>query len=94
MLQVKHHDGDDKANLMLYTLSTCGWCKKTKTLLEELGIGYDYIDVDLLNADEMTEAKEQLMKWNGSCSFPTIIVGEEKCIVGYRESEIREVVGK
>ena len=27
---------------MLYALSTCQWCHKTKVLLEELGIAFDY----------------------------------------------------
>ncbi len=37
---------------MLYALSTCQWCHKTKTLLEELGIAFDYDYVDLLEGKE------------------------------------------
>ncbi|MEM2924739.1 MAG: glutaredoxin domain-containing protein [Methanocellales archaeon] len=33
-----------------YTLSTCPYCTSTKQLFEKLGVGYEFIDVDLLTA--------------------------------------------
>ena len=33
---------------MLYALSTCQWCHKTKVLLEELGVAFDYDYIDFL----------------------------------------------
>jgi len=33
---------------MLYALSTCVWCKKTKELLASLGVDHSYVFVDLL----------------------------------------------
>ncbi|MCX7039766.1 MAG: glutaredoxin family protein, partial [Spirochaetes bacterium] len=32
----------------MYTLSTCMWCRMAKNLLRDLGVGYEYVDVDLL----------------------------------------------
>lgn len=94
MLQLKHQDGETPVRIVLYTLSTCGWCRKTKALLQELGIGYDYIDVDLLQGEERTAAKEEIAKWNENCSFPTMVVNDSECIVGFKEAKVREVVGK
>lgn len=94
MFQPKHHDGSEPVHFMLYTLSTCGWCKKTKTLLEELGIGYDYVDLDLLVGDEKAEVRKEVEKWNPSCSFPTLVINDSECLVGFKEARIREILGK
>jgi glutaredoxin len=94
MLNFNHRDGEKPVHIALYTLSTCGWCKKTKALLEELGIGYDYIDVDLLSGDEKQQAKEEILKWNEHCSFPTVVIDNTECIVGFKEDKLREAVGK
>jgi glutaredoxin-like protein NrdH len=32
-------------------------------------------------------------RWNPACSFPTILVGG-KCIVGFREEDIRRALGQ
>jgi glutaredoxin len=92
MLERTHVAGKEVVPVMLYTLSTCGWCKKTKALLGELGVAYDYVDVDLLAPDEAAKALEDVLKWNPSCSFPTIVVGEKDCIIGYQEEKIRGLV--
>ena len=86
--------GKEVAKLKLYTLSTCGWCRKTKALLGELGVAYEYIDVDLLPPPEKETVMEDITKWNPKNSFPTIVVNDEECIVGYDEEQIREVVSK
>ena len=48
-MAVEHVDGKNRGTVMLYALSTCGWCAKTKDLLRELGIAFDYTFVDLLD---------------------------------------------
>lgn len=94
MLNFKRHEGESPAKIVLYTLSTCGWCKKTKSVLDELGVGYDYLDLDLLKGEERTVAKQELAKWNERCSFPTMVINDSECIVGYKEDRLREVLGK
>ena len=37
---------------MRYAMSTCVWWKKTKRLLDELGLEYSYVDVDVLAKEE------------------------------------------
>lgn len=91
---VKHVDGKNVADVMLYALSTCVWCRKTKALLSSLGVAYDYIDVDLLAGDDRQKVMTEVAKHNPSRSFPTIIVDKDKVIVGFDEMKINEVVGK
>ena len=93
-MAVIHVDGKKKGKVMLYALSTCGWCKKTKVLLNELGVEYDYTDVDLLKGAEQDAVVKEIMKWNPSSNFPTIVIDAKKCIIGFKEDEIREALGK
>jgi glutaredoxin-like protein NrdH len=86
-------NGEKKGKLVLYALSTCGWCKKTRMLLEDLGVQYNYIYVDLLEGEERKEIIEQVKKWNPQLSFPTLVVDDEKCIVGFNEDKVKETLG-
>lgn len=84
--------GKDKGSIVLYALSTCIHCKKTKELLNELGVAYRYIFVDLLPEDEMNKIYDDMKKYNPAGSFPTLVIGEGTVIVGSRLDEIREAV--
>jgi glutaredoxin-like protein NrdH len=75
----------------IYTLSTCGWCKKTKELLKALDIQYEYVDVDTLSGDTLVEANEEVKKYNPYRTYPTIIIDNGKhVILGYNDKEIKE----
>lgn len=82
----------DQPRVFLYALSTCGHCKNTKRLLDENGVKYDFVDVDLLPKDEMNKVLDEVRKVNPQCAFPTILIGD-KVIIGYRELEILEALG-
>lgn len=76
----------------LYALSTCGHCRNTKKLLDQLGIAYDKVDVDLTQGEERERLIEEVKQYNPNLSFPTLIIGQ-KVFVGYRENEIKETLG-
>ena len=78
-------------NVKLYALSTCMWCKKTKAILEELGVVYDLVYVNELDGDERQSVIEELEKVNESRSFPTLVIGD-KVIIGFKPEEIRAVL--
>lgn len=89
-----HVDGKDQGRIFLYALSTCGWCAKTKELLSELGVAFDYVFVDKLPQDEMDQIySEMLQLYNPLGSFPTLVINE-KPIVGFQENEIREALAE
>jgi glutaredoxin len=92
-MKIEHVKGKNKGKILLYALSTCGWCKKTKEFLNKLGIEYSYIFVDLVNDSEKDKVMDDVRTWNPRCSFPTVVVNDEKCIVGYKEDEIKEAIG-
>ena len=92
-MNTTHVEGKNKGKVMLYALSTCGWCKKTKELLNDLGVEYDYTYVDLLKGTEQDETIKEIKKFNPACNFPTMVIDDNKCIVGYNEEDIREALG-
>lgn len=77
--------------VMLYALSTCGHCKSAKQFLEDNGVEYDYVYVDLLDKDERNKVLEDTKEINPRRAFPAIVVGE-KVIIGFREDELREAL--
>jgi glutaredoxin-like protein NrdH len=91
-VDVKHVEGKDKGKIMLYAVSTCVWCKKVKKLLKNMNVEYYYIDVDLLDKEEKEKVKEEVEKWNSLSSFPTLVINDEECVVGYDEKEIKRKI--
>ena len=82
-----------KGEVILYALSTCGWCAKTKELLTGMGVDFSYLYVDLLPREEMLKAFEEVKRFNPKCSFPTIVIDGRRTIVGFREDQLREALG-
>jgi len=83
----------DERSVKFYGLSTCVWCKRTRQLLEDNDVAFDFVYVDLLRGDERQEAIEQVREWNRAGSFPTVVVEGERCVVGYKPEEIKEALG-
>lgn len=91
-MAVEHVTGKNAGKIMLYALSTCIWCRKTRQLLADLGVEYDYLYVDLLQGEERSNAMVAVEKWNPDSSFPTMVINDSRCIVGFKEKEIREAL--
>ena len=91
-MNTKHVACRRMGKLMLYALSTCVWCRKTKKLLDDLGVDYDYLDVDLIKGVGKKAAINSLKKHNPDCSFPTLVINDQRCIIGFKEEEIREAL--
>ena len=92
-MTVEHISGKKVGSVMLYALSTCQWCNKTKQLLMDLGIDFDFVYVDLLEGKEQSEILDTMEKSNPRGSFPTLVIDNKRCIVGFQEGQIREVFG-
>lgn len=78
--------------VMVYTLSTCGWCKKMKALLKDLDVEYTYADIDQTSGEEGKKVREDLRKYNPRSSAPTLVVDDGKeVIVGFDEEKVRRL---
>mgnify|MGYP001455813328 CR=1 FL=1 len=92
-MKMQHVEGQNKGKVVLFALSTCGWCKKTRELIEDLDADYEYVYVDLTKGEEREEVVEMVKKWNPQLSFPTLVINDDKTIVGFKEEEIKEALG-
>jgi len=89
-----HVKGKTKGKVILYALSTCVWCNKTKKLLEALGVDFSYVYVDLLKGEEKERILNDMSHHNPVRSFPTLVINDKTCIIGYQEKKILEVLGE
>lgn len=92
-MKIEHVKGENKGKILLYGLSTCGWCNKTKDLLKDLGLEYSYIFVDLVDESEEDKVMDEVKIWNPRCTFPTLVINNKEVIVGYKEDKIKEALG-
>ena len=87
-------EGPKKSHkVFLYTLSTCGWCKRTKEMLREEGVDYAYLDLDAVVGEERERALEDIKRLNARMGFPLIIVDDSIMINGYDPPRIKEALG-
>ncbi|MFX1365664.1 MAG: glutaredoxin family protein [Promethearchaeota archaeon] len=78
-------------DIILLTLSTCMWCKKCKTWLEENDIQYRYVDVDKIKPIEKLQIIEYLKyTYQNRVSYPYMICDNE-VVVGYNPSKYEEL---
>lgn len=80
-------------HIVFYGLSTCIWCKRTRRFLEDQGVEFEYVYVDKLRGQEREEAVEQIRRWNSAVSFPTVVVNNKQCVVGYKPETIQKTLG-
>jgi len=82
---------DAKDKPMVYALSTCPYCKRTKRFLDSHKIAYDSVDVDLLDDAKQDEVMDKVEKMTGKRSFPVVIIGKD-IIVGHDEDKLKKAL--
>lgn len=78
--------------VLLYTISTCAWCRKAKGFLKDNNIEYEYIDVDLCSDKDHEEIRRDILNRGGRPSYPTIIVDGKTIITGFHEDRLKEAL--
>jgi glutaredoxin len=89
-------DGENgtKENILIFTLSTCQWCKKCKRFLDERNVQYRYIDVDKIEAkDKSTIINHLKSTYETRISYP-FLVCESGHVVGYNPNQYEEILRK
>ncbi len=81
-----------KKETVLFALSTCPACKKTKDFFTDNNIDHLLVEVDLIDIDSRDKMLAELKKHNPKETFPTIVInGGEKVIVGYDKKELATI---
>ncbi len=79
-------------DVFLYALSTCYHCRRTKKWLDDNGIKYDFVDVDLAPEEEKKRLVGEVKDLTGASQFPVIKKGDRH-VVGFNEEKIRDLLG-
>ena len=84
---------NNKHKVLIYALSTCVWCKKTKQFLQDNNVQYDYVDVDKCSPDDAEKISDEVTGKGGRLSFPVVLIDDHTLINGFRPDEIKEALG-
>jgi glutaredoxin len=77
--------------IIVYGLSTCPWCRKTKQYFTDHKTPFTYIDYDL--ADETTQEQiRQEVDAAGASGFPFVRI-DDQAIVGYQPERYSNALG-
>ncbi len=82
---------EQNKKVRVYGLSTCPTCKRVKKFLEENGIKFDLVEVDLLDSGEQWLMSKEVKKYNPAQTYPTIVI--EEVITGFDEEAIKKAIG-
>lgn len=81
-------------NLKLYALSTCAFCKKAMTYLQEQGYEFQYIYLDEIDLDLKREAKKELKStYENIPVFPILTIDDSDAISGFIAPKWAERLG-
>jgi glutaredoxin-like protein NrdH len=75
-----------------YGLSTCIWCRKARQLLEEMGVPFEFAYVDLLEGEDLESTLAELAAFGRGETFPTLVIDDSSCVIGFRPDEIRQAL--
>ncbi len=75
----------------VYAVSTCPVCRRLRGVLNDLGIEYEWLDVDKAPREEALAALDYVERVAGAAAFPVVVAGDE-VIVGLDEGRLRELV--
>ncbi len=78
--------------VLMYAISTCPWCKKTKQFLKDNDVEFEYLDIDICSDEDRDEARKDIRKRGGELTYPTLIIDDKKLITGFRRDEIKEAL--
>lgn len=94
MIKFTHVDGDNSKKIVLYALSTCGWCGRAKEYLNKLGVAYDYVDADLVDEAASKEIEAEVIKWCKKEMYPTIVIDNKVGFIATDLDRTKKELGK
>jgi len=81
-------------DIVIYSLSTCGFCKRAMTYLKDKGFSYRYIHLDQTPLETKSEVKRLLKaSFNEDVAFPFAVIDKESYLVGFIEEDWKRTLG-
>lgn len=92
METVKVPGKNNKHHILMYALSTCGWCKRAKEFLKKNNVEFEYIDIDQSSYEDKNKAREDMQSRGGRLVYPTLIIDDKILFTGAPQDRLREVL--
>ncbi|PVX26699.1 MAG: glutaredoxin family protein [Candidatus Bathyarchaeum sp.] len=89
---VKVSGKNNKHKVLMYAISTCGWCKRAKKFLNDNNVEYEYVDVDLCNQEDKNKIRQDIQSRGGPLAYPTIIIDNQTLLTGAPQHKLKEVL--
>lgn len=93
MQTIKVSGKNNKHQILVYALSTCGWCKRAKQFLKDNDVEYEYVDIDLINNDDKEKIKQDITTRGGPLAYPTLIIDNKILMTGAPQERLKEILG-
>lgn len=93
MQTIKVEGTRNQHHVLVYTLSTCVWCRRAKEFLQQHAVAYEYVDVDITDRMAKHEIIQDILTRGGRLTYPTIIIDDNILIQGFHLDQLTEVLG-
>ena len=81
-------------SITVYALSTCGFCKRAMSFLENHGFAYRYIYIDHIPLETKNEVKAVLKeKFKENVAFPFAVIDGSSHLVGFIQPDWARTLG-
>ena len=92
-LAVNVKGNKNNRDILVFTLSTCQWCKKCKAWLNERDVTYRYIDIDTIQPTLKSQLIDYILKKFGDVriSYPFMICDDD-VVIGYNPGKYEELM--
>lgn len=92
MRTIKVQGDKNKHSVLMYAISTCGWCKRSKKMLKEMDVEYEYVDIDLSSDEIKQKIRQDILRRGGRLVYPTIIIDDKTLLVNPSKEKLKEVL--
>jgi len=84
----------DKPDIVIFALSTCGFCKRAMSFLDDKGFLYRYLHVDTIPLDQKNEIKAILReRFKENVAFPFAVFDNTSHLVGFIQPDWERSLG-
>jgi len=83
-----------KSDIKIMVLTTCGFCHKGRTFLDDNDIKYSFVEVDKLDMAVKKKIKIDFSeKFDTRLVYPTLILNDDKFVTGFKKQQWAEELG-
>ncbi|HEY9055491.1 MAG TPA: glutaredoxin [Rectinemataceae bacterium] len=84
----------DKPDIVIFALSTCGFCKRAMSFLDDRGYSYRYLYVDTIPIEQKNEIKTALReRFKENVAFPFAVFDDSSHLVGFIQPDWERSLG-